>query len=60
MSNKEEPYAYCSESGKSFLLRDLYDENNCKRIGDIYLCDCCNQPLVQDYPFVIKVPTFDL
>ena len=56
----KEAYAYCSESGKSFLLKDLYEENGCKYMGSIYLCDCHDQPLVQDYPFVVKVPTFDL
>jgi hypothetical protein len=49
----KEAYAYCSESGKSFQLKDLFEENDCKRIGDLYLCDCHNIPLVQDYPFVI-------
>ena len=44
---------YCSVTGKSFNLREIFEGINCYKSNGYYYCSCHNKKLVEEYPFKI-------
>lgn len=42
---------YCSETDKSYTLKDLIEEKDCYKTIKYYYCKCHDKKLVQLYPF---------